>query len=276
MKKVEMVAMFVSLVCVMGVISCSGGKQKEDPDKIRRGWTLVWEEDFDGDVLDETVWSKIPRGKSDRNRYMSDHDALYVLQDGKLVLRGVQNTFQPGDTASYLTGGISTKDKKTFGFGRIEIRARLKPVDGAWPGIWMLPEDDVEWPMGGEINILERFGQDDYVYHSVHSHYTQNLGLKDNPPSNVLVGVNPNNYNIYGVEKYQDSLVFFVNDTRTKKYPRVLTQEEGQFPFSEHDFYLLLNVRLGGRGVGAVDSSQLPADMFIDWVRFYEPATAEK
>ena len=34
------------------------------------GWKLVWEEEFNKDgVIDETVWSKIPRGSSDWVRF---------------------------------------------------------------------------------------------------------------------------------------------------------------------------------------------------------------
>jgi hypothetical protein len=33
---------------------------------VSEGWKVVWEENFDrDDVIDETIWSKIPRGSSD-------------------------------------------------------------------------------------------------------------------------------------------------------------------------------------------------------------------
>jgi len=46
------------------------------------GWKLVWEENFDKDgVIDEAVWSKIPRGRPDWQRNMSDYKALYDVKD---------------------------------------------------------------------------------------------------------------------------------------------------------------------------------------------------
>ena len=37
------------------------------------GWSLVWEENFNQKKgFDPQVWSKIPRGKSDWNNYMTD------------------------------------------------------------------------------------------------------------------------------------------------------------------------------------------------------------
>ena len=68
---------------------------------------------------------------------------------------------------------------------------------------------------------------------------------------------------------YPDSLVFFINDTHTFTYPRIETDKEGQFPFAHKEFYLLLDMQLGGSWVGGVNPADLPVQMEIDWVRFY-------
>ena len=197
----------------------------------QEGWKLVWEENFDQeDHFDEASWSKIPRGKSDWNNYMSD-----------------------------------------FGFsdGRLDIRAKLYGATGAWPAFWLLPENE-GWPNGGEIDIMERLNNDTIAYQTVHSAYTYTLGIKDNPKQGGIGFINRDDYNVYSVEMYQDSLVFFINETRTFAYPRIETDKEGQFPFTDKKFYLLLDMQLGGSWVGAVDSSDLPVEMEIDWVRFYQ------
>jgi hypothetical protein len=64
--------------------------------------------------------------------------------------------------------------------------------------------------------------------------------------------------------------VFFINGQKTFTYPRIKTDKEGQFPFSEHKYYLLLDMQLGGSWVGKVNPDDLPVEMEIDWVRFYE------
>ena len=81
------------------------------------------------------------------------------MRKGKLVLRGIVNQTLPNDTAPYLTGGVYTKGKKAFSDGRIEICARLNAAKGAWPAIWMLPEN-AKWPSGGEIDVMERLNDD--------------------------------------------------------------------------------------------------------------------
>lgn len=70
---------------------------------------------------------------------MSNDDICYDMRNGKLILRGINNTNLAQDTAKFLTGGIYTKDKVAFGLGRWEVRAKLNAAkepgrpSGCWP-----------------------------------------------------------------------------------------------------------------------------------------------
>lgn len=260
--------LLVVISIAMTTLFASCTEQRENSAKASKtGWELVWEEDFEGNEIDYTTWSKIGRGLSDWNNYMSDYDSLYEVKDGNLILRGFVNNVLPNDTAPYITGGLYTKGKKTFGEGRVEIRAKLNGAKGAWPAFWMLPEDE-EWPYGGEIDIMERLHYDSIAYQTIHTHYTQNLKI-NNPPKGTTHPIDPDGYNTYAVEKYIDSLKFYINENLTFVYPRIETDKEGQFPFNEQEFYLLIDMQLGGSWVGAVDPETLPVEMYIDRVRFY-------
>lgn len=238
--------------------------------KSTYGWRLVWEENFNQkNSFDEASWSKIPRGFSDWNNYMTDLDSCFAMRKGNLILRGLVNHSLPADTAPYLTGGVYTKGKVGFSDGRISIRARLHGATGAWPAIWMLPEGE-GWPNGGEIDIVERLNDDTIAYQTVHSAYTHTLGIRDNPKQGSTGVINKDEYNVYSVEMYRDSLVFFINDNRTFAYPRIRTDKEGQFPFTDKQFYLLIDMQLGGGWVGRVEPNDLPVEMEVDWVRFYK------
>ena len=229
-----------------------------------------WLDEFnDQNSFNESFWSKIPRGSSDWNRHMSDYDSLYAVRNGNLVLRGIQNNGKLNDTSRFLTGGLYTKGKVGFGFGRLEISAKLNGAKGAWPAFWMLPEAG-KWPAGGEIDIMERLSFDSIAYQTVHSSYTQILKIKDNPRAGSTAHIRPNDFNTYALERYPDSLVFFINGKRNFSYPRIKTDKAGQFPFDSKKFYLLIDMQLGGSWVGAVEPKHLPVEMEIDWVRFYE------
>ena len=242
-----------------GLIACRNST-------IPRQYQLIWEENFE--KWDDSKWSKIPRGKSPWNKYMSSDESLYEIKDGKLILRGIVNPYRNVDTARYITGGVTTKDKVGFGPGRLEIRAKLGNARGAWPAFWMLGQGR-RYPEGGEIDIMEHLNHDDFVYQTVHTKYT--IDLKINTPKKSGTGeIIPNDFNIFAVEKHDDKVVFLVNGVQTHQYPLIHTDQPDQFPFAEGEHYLLLDMQLGGDWVGRIFDEDLPVEMEIDWVKFYK------
>ncbi len=285
MTKMEMtkIKMFCIIILMISLISdIMFSCQADDPD-INDGnypppqmpivWKLAWEEDFNTTgVIDDAVWTKIRRGVSDWDRHMSSYEGLYDVKDGNLILRGMVNPGLTNDNAAYLTGGLYTKGKKSFSRGKLEIRAKLEGAQGAWPAIWLMPFDNVRWPSGGEIDIMERLNHDTKVYQTVHTNYTYNLKKTSNPPNSTTAPINSDEYNTYGVELYADSVVFTVNNKRTLNYPRMFKNgqdEDGQFPFNRA-YYLLIDMQLEGSWVGKANPKELPISMYVDWVRFYE------
>ncbi len=257
----------------LAVVSCAKTEQKSDE------WKLVWSEEFDYDgQADTTVWSRIPKGTPDWCAHMSSDDRLYEMRDGNAVLKGIADSAGTAGPVEYLTGGIFTKGKKAFLGGRLEVRAKLQGARGAWPAIWMLPEPSAseeygstQWPYGGEIDIMERLNSDSIAYQTVHSDYTYNKGMNDPVPSRTGV-IDPDDYNVYAVEMYPDSVRFFINDTHVNTYPRIEgVDAASQFPYYR-PMYLMIDMQLGGQWVGRVFPEDLPVEMLVDWVRYYERA----
>lgn len=232
------------------------------------GFELVWHDDFDS--FDESKWSKISRGPAQWRKYMSSSDFLYDINDGNLILRAVANDgLEPSDTADFLTGGVYTKDKLTVDFGKVEVRAKLEAGKSVWPAIWMLPQTGT-WPDAGEIDIMERLNHDEFVYQTVHSRYTHTPGNKNNPKSSVTAKIRPDTYNVYSVEIFPDSIMFYVNGEKTLTYPRIEVGGDPhvQYPFGS-PYYILMDMQVGGDWVGPADDSDLPVEMAIDWIRTY-------
>lgn len=115
---------------------------------------------------------------------------------------------------------------------------------------------------------MEHLNYDSVVYQTAHSHYTVDLGFRKTPPQHATARIDPDGFNVYGVDIWPDSLVFHVNGVRNFVYPKIETEHEGQFPFYRGQ-YLMIDMQLGGNWVGPVNPDDLPVEMEIDWVRHY-------
>lgn len=134
--------------------------------------------------------------------------------------------------------------------------------------------NNVGWPTGGEIDIMERLNNDTIVYQTIHSYYTHVLGIKDTPQHGGINKIDADGYNIYSVEIHPDSLVLSVNGNHTLTYPRIETDKEGQYPFGI-PYYLMLDMQIEGSWVGKAAPEDYPVEQHIDWVKFYEPEDTE-
>ena len=236
-----------------------------------KDWKLVWKDDFDKEEIDITKWTKIPKNTADWGNYMTSDPKCYDLSKGKLYLKGIVNSDTISDSRPFLTGGIYTKGKFAFQYGKIEIRAKLESAKGAWPAIWMLAEDKKygSYPKNGEIDIMEHLNFDDIIYQTTHSYYTLELKEKDNPPYYKTIKVDTEQYNVYGLEWYPDKLVYTLNGNETYTYPKLEGVDASQWPFDQ-PFYILIDQQLGGSWVGKANSDDLPVQMIIDWVKVYQ------
>ena len=239
--------------------------------QFTKGWKLTWEENFNGPTLDTTVWSRTTRGGADWQNTQSGDPRLLTFRDGCLVLRGIVNDDLTSDPAPHLTGGVWTKGRKAFpDYCRYEIRARLHKAQGAWPAFWLLPFDERHygWPRGGEIDIMERLNGDSIAYQTIHSNYT--LHVNPGEQHGGTGPIDPDDFNIYGVDIYPDSISFHINHRHTYTYARQpALADQQQWPFGL-PMYLLLDMQLGGQWVGPVNNDDLPVEMEIDYVRIYE------
>lgn len=253
----------IILTLILGVSSVTAQTAKPK-------YRLTWQDHFRGKTFDSRSWTKIPRSASaDWKRYMSPADSLYDVRKGKLILRGAFNTNLEADTAQFVTGGLYTKHKRTVKYGKVEVRAKLGRAQGAWPAIWMLPDEDIKWPHGGEIDIMEHLNHDSIVYQTIHTNYTVRLKQTDNPPHGKTHPIDRDGFHTYAVELLHDSIVFSVNGDRYFTYPRIQTDKEGQYPF-DRPYYLLIDMQTEGSWVGKAIKSELPVEMEIDWVKMYD------
>ncbi|MEG1574380.1 MAG: glycoside hydrolase family 16 protein, partial [Bacteroidales bacterium] len=217
-----------------------------------------------------SVIEPLPGENSDWRKNLSSYEGCFGFSDSNIVLKGIENSSDStitGETRKYICGGIQSRDKKNFTNGRIEVKAKFSSAQGAWPAIWMMPKSCPDGcPIYAEIDMMEHLNYENIAYQTLHTNYTFNVS-KENPLSHVTPDIDKNVYNIYGAEMGEDTVKLTVNGKVTMVYPR--NGAKDQFPFNQ-EFFLIIDMQLGGSWVGEVTGKDLPVEMLIDWVKFYK------
>ena len=240
-------------------------------------YELNWSDEFNGKALNYNIWTKMKRAPHTRCICnLTSDERLYQYSKGRLRLYAKYNNHLiPNDTARFLTGGITSEGKRTFTYGKIEIRARIHGAIGAWPAIWIMPDNRKEWnidnPRYAEIDLLEYVDKNNFIYQTAHNAYT--LADKKNwhnPPQQNLSPIKVDKYNTYSVEILPDMLIFGVNGFETFRYPRVKNIKNQYHYGIESHIMMDMQIYPPKFWSSGVKPETLPAYMDIDWIRVYK------
>lgn len=239
------------------------------------GMTLAWEENFDGDQIDAARWTfEIGDGcaqgicgwGNNELQYYTDNNASIV--DGNLVIEAKE---QPLGGKDYTSTRMITKDKVTFQFGRIDIRAVMPKTKGMWPALWMLGAniDEVGWPACGEIDIMEMVGggENDAITHGT-IHWDNNgsyanFGNKKQLESGTL----SDEYHVYSIIWDENAITWLFDD---EQY-HVVDITPGALSEFQNEFFMILNIAVGGNWPGNPDQTTLfPNWLIVDYIRYFQ------
>ncbi len=241
----------------------------EDPIADRPGWDLTWHDEFDGDTLDTTKWTALDRKDSYNNEKQYYHPDQVEVSDGSLHLTAIN---VPREGKAYQSGLITSKD--LYSEGRFEARIDLPTSQGMWPAFW-LNANHVQWPIGGEIDILENRGSQptrvSSAYHwqkdpgpccDQHEHVTRPFAaVVDGKPVDYHA-----DYHVYAVEWEAKELRFYVDDVLA----HVVTETEDR-PIIETPKNIILNLAVGGWFGGDPNETTIwPQTMHVDYVRYWQ------
>ncbi len=225
---------------------------------------LIWSDEFNyNGAPDSSKWSyNSGAGGWGNNEleYYTDRPQNVMVKDGMLHITALKEDYKD---SHYTSARILTKGKFSFKYGRIEVRAKLPAGVGTWPAIWMLGSniDSVHWPACGEIDIMEHLGRDmNKIYGTLH--YPEHFG--DHANGKTTMVKDATQFHIYGLEWTPDFLKISVDG---KVYQTV--ENSPEIPFN-HDFFIILNMAMGGNFGGPVDLNVTKATMEVDYVRVYQ------
>jgi beta-glucanase (GH16 family) len=172
------------------------------------------------------------------------------------------------DSEVVTSARLITKNRVHLRYGRIEARIKVPAGLGMWSAFWMLGTDidHVGWPGCGEIDIMEHVGSQPTAVHGT-IHGPGFAGLEHGLGRSFDSGVDlTEDFHVYGVDWAPDRITWHLDGLPYSTLTAADTPG-GAWPFT-HDFYLLLNLAVGGDWSGNnTEDPDLPRSMIIDWMR---------
>lgn len=260
---------------------CADDNGKLSAIEIPEGYTkMVFHDEFDGNGLpDSRYWGyEVGNVRNGEDQYYTEarieniniHDGIahFIVRKDEEYLRSIGE-----NEKLYTSASIHTKDKVKFLYGRIDVRAKLTSVRGAWPAIWLMPNDDHYgfWPRSGEIDIMEQVAFDPAVVHFTAHTQKYNGGAPANKHHySVRIPDCPTAFHVYSLVWTPDRLQWLVDNkvryTFKRNSPNWL-----DWPY-DRDFYIILNLAWGGGwgGQQGLDVDGLPETYEVDYVRVFQ------
>ena len=242
----------------------------------RTEWKLVFSDEFNlpnGSQPDPAIWNRAGRNPSQWARWNSKSEKVVFIKNGSLVCRAVPNKWEPADTARMLTGGVNTRDKFEFQYGKVEVRMKTNFIPGNFPAAWLFKTHSQASNLYGEIDIVEVFSNQKKASHTIHSQYTQTHkphGLKNTFSKDVDV----RKWHVYGIEWTPDYVLWTVDGETTGIYKKPEDKkllDEGAWTF-DYPFFIILNQAVGNGRWKALPypDTRKTFETRFDWVRVYQ------
>ncbi len=193
-------------------------------------------------------------------QYYTNRPENATVSNGTLKITAIKEAFSG---FNYTSARILTQGKFDVKYGRIEARLKLPAIGGGWPAFWMLGSNfpQVGWPACGEIDIMEMVGnQINKIYAALHfpghSGGQGTIGTTINPTATT-------EFHVYSITWNASSIIWYIDGIQFAQYAN-----SASIPYN-HNFFMLLNVAVGGSFGGAISPDFTTAQMEVDYVRVY-------
>ena len=263
-----------------GHISSSQKSNVVKVEALERKYEQIWSEEFNGPAgapANPAIWT--PQngdgvdfgnpgwGNDERQWYddkISSADGIgsFILNATK-TNAGANNCYYKAP-CEWLSTKLVTKDKVGFKYGRIEARIKGPVGDGTWGAFWLLGAniDDRGWPGCGEIDVTELLGRLPNT----------NLGYTHGPLSGgggrgdkvEMTKSHSSEFHTYAVDWLPDQIRYYLDGV-----PFVTVDKTDNDWVYDHEFYIIINLAMGGNLGGEIAANLKQTSMAFDYIKVY-------
>ncbi len=271
--------------CTLGVSSAKGTIITEDGTNFTTdntgfstaltypGLTLVWNDEFSGTILDANTWNyEIGNANGWGNNeleYYTNSTKNTFVSNGNLIIEARKESISG---FNYSSARLTTQNKKSFTYGRVDIRAKLPKGKGIWPALWMLGNNisSAGWPASGEIDIMELLGQEITKSYGT-LHYGASAATHGSKGNSYTLSSNSfyDQFHVFSMDWKQDQVNLYVDNNL---YLTVNKTDLGSAPYPFNaPFFFIFNVAVGGNWPGSPDATTtFPQRMIVDYIRVFQ------
>lgn len=248
-------------------------------------YRLVWSDEFNkAGRPDSTVWS-YEQGfvrNEELQWYQPDNarceggrlviEARKASQPNPGYVEGSSDWRRKRPMIEYTSSCLHTRGKKTWLYGRFEMRGRIDIRSGLWPAWWTLGVER-RWPANGEIDIMEY-----YRRRLLANIACLGPGRRPEWYSNRFdidsMGGKAwaDRFHIWRMDWTAESIALYVDDHLLNKVSvdSLVNKDGSGFNPFRQPHYMLLNLAIGGQNGGDPAMTPFPNRFEIDYVRVYQ------
>ncbi|PZG02943.1 glycoside hydrolase family 16 protein [Micromonospora deserti] len=243
----------VALLAATAITALAAPAQADPP---RAGYTLVFNDDFDGTAVDESKWNY----RTDVKAYSAQRPQNVTVSGGLMSINLKQESYAGKD---FTGGGLVSKQR--FRYGYYETRAKINDGSGWHSSFWLLAGDGSTTYSPEARTEVDGFEIDSISPTNVHQgvHTWDGAGVSGpyHPGSTYNTGVDLRQWHIWGFDWSETSVKFYLDG--------VLTYTVSYTPSQwTHDY---VNIWLTSIAYGTIpDVSKLPSAVQFDYVRYWQ------
>ncbi|WP_020619323.1 discoidin domain-containing protein [Paenibacillus daejeonensis] len=153
--------------------------------------------------------------------------------------------------------------------GYFEARMLMPAGKGAWPAFWLMSQNSSgpnHLPSTAELDTIEGYGHNPSGACQATHWWAGNpeMHMTNCSSDNYAFGNSASTWHIYGTKVTPEEIIYYIDNVEVWRHP---TFEQANTPL-----YFMINLALGGGWPIDLDAYHNQLDLYVDYVRVFEPA----
>ncbi|MCG2617503.1 glycoside hydrolase family 16 protein [Terrimonas sp. NA20] len=259
--------------------------QSKVPTTTPGGYHLVWSDEFNKNGKPDTTNWGYEKGfvRNEELQWYQEENAY--IKNGLLVLEARKETkpnprYEEGSKdwrkkrkdIEYTSACMITRGKKSWQYGRFELRAKIDISKGMWPAWWTLGVDK-PWPANGEIDIMEYYRGKLLANIALRGENRKTEWYSNTFSTDSLGGKKwADQFHTWRMDWTEEFIALYIDDQLLNKVTmdKLVNKDGSGFHPFKQPHYMLLDLAMGGMNGGDHQGTVFPQKFEVDYVRVYQ------